>query len=414
MHRFTGLFRVLIVWCLGYLFAAQSLNAGDWPQILGPHRNGIADEEQIADSWPKSGPPTLWKRDVGEGYAGVAVAGGTAILFHRVGNNERIEAMDARSGHVVWKADFPTSFKTTFNPDNGPRCTPIIHKGRVYVFGAQGGLRCVDLKTGRKIWSRETHKEFRAQEGYFGAGSTPIIEDDKIIVNVGSRNQAGIVAFALESGKPVWKATNELASYSSPVAATIDGVRHVIFITRTKTISVDPKTGKVRFEFPFWKRGPTINGATPLVLDGNLFVSSHYGVGAVFAKIKKSNAETVWKSDDILSSHYMTPIAHEGFLYGIHGQERVDEPELRCFDPKTKKILWRQPGFAYGSMIKADGKLITLTTDGELILLKTDSTRYRELARVSVLDNTTRALPALSNGLIYIRDTNTLKCLDLK
>ncbi|MCH7990619.1 MAG: PQQ-like beta-propeller repeat protein, partial [Planctomycetes bacterium] len=313
MYDLTGLFRILIVWSVGFLIASQSLVAGDWPQILGPHRNGIADEEQIADSWPKNGPPTLWKRNVGEGYAGVAVAGGTVVLFHRVGDNERVEAMDTLSGRVVWKADFPTSFHSAFNPDSGPRCTPIIHKGRIYVFGAQGGLRCLDLKKGRKIWSRDTHKEFGAQEGYFGAGSTPIIVDDKIIVNVGSRNQAGIVAFALESGKPVWKATNELASYSSPVAATVDGVRHVIFITRYKTVSLDPKTGKVRFEFAFGTRGPTINGASPLILDGNLFVSSHYGVGAVFAKIRKSNAEIVWKSDEILSSHYMTPIAHEGF-----------------------------------------------------------------------------------------------------
>jgi outer membrane protein assembly factor BamB len=408
------LFRVQIFCWIGLLLASQSLVAGDWPQILGPSRNGIAVEEQIANSWPKNGPSTVWMRNIGEGYAGVAVAGGSAVLFHRVGNDERVEAMDATSGQVVWKTDFPTSFDTTFNPDNGPRCTPIIHKGRVYVFGAQGGLRCLDLKTGQTIWSRETHEEFRAQEGYFGAGSTPIIEEDKIIVNVGSRYEAGIVAFALESGKPAWKATSELASYSSPVAATIDGVRHVIFITRSKTISLDPKTGKVRFEFSFYQRGPTVNAASPLVLGNKLFVSSHYGVGAVFATIKKSNAETVWKSDEILSSHYMTPIAHQGFLYGIHGQERIDEPELRCFDPQTKKIGWRQPGFAYGSMIKADGRLIMMTTKGELILIKPDSTRYRELARVLVLNNTTRALPALSNGLIYIRDTNTLKCLDLK
>ena len=414
MHRLTGLFRVQIFCGIGLLLASQSLDAGDWPQILGPNRNGIAVEEKIADSWPKNGPATVWKRKVGEGYAGIAVAGGIAVLFHRVGNDERVEAMDAASGQVVWKADFPTSFHTTFNPDNGPRCTPIIHKGRVYVFGAQGGLRCLDLKTGRKIWSRKTHKEFGAQEGYFGAGSTPIIEDDKIIVNVGSRNKAGIVAFALESGKTIWNVTNEFASYSSPVAATIDGVRHVIFITRYKTVSLDPKTGQVRFEFSFGKRGPTINAASPLILDDKLFVSSHYGVGAVFARIKRSNVEILWKSDEILSSHYMTPIAHQGYLYGIHGQERLDDPELRCFDPKTKQIRWRRPGFTYGSMIKADGKLITLATDGKLILMKPDSTRYRELARVSVLNNTTRAVPALSHGLIYIRDTNTLKCLDLK
>ena len=123
MYRLTGLYRVQIFCWIGLVFTSQSLDAGDWPQILGPNRNGIAVEEQIANSWPKNGPAVVWKRNVGEGYAGVAVAGGTAVLFHRVENNERVEAMDAASGQVIWKADFPTSFSSSFNPDKGPRCT---------------------------------------------------------------------------------------------------------------------------------------------------------------------------------------------------------------------------------------------------------------------------------------------------
>lgn len=388
--------------------------AGEWPQILGPQRNGIAVDEKITAAFPAAGPKVLWQRKVGEGFAGVAVADGIAVLFHRVGNEEVVEAMNARSGDVLWKRSHPTTFHTAFSSDNGPRCTPLIHQGRVYVFGAQGVLRSLRLKDGTVLWTRKTHKEFGAPEGYFGAGSTPLVEDGKLLVNVGSRKGAGIVAFDLQTGRTVWKATNEYASYSSPVAATIHGIRHVFFITRLKFVSLNPVNGRVRFSFPFGRRGPTVNAATPLVLGDRVFLSAHYGVGAVYAKIGPDKADVLWRSDDIMSNHYMTCLQHEGHLIGIHGQERLNEPELRCFDPRTKKIRWVKRGFGYGAMIKADGKLIALTTAGTLILLKADVAQYRELSRAQIFTTTTRALPALAGGRLYVRDTRTLKCLDLR
>lgn len=324
----------MCVMCVVVL-SASSLLAGDWPQILGPNRDGLAAaDEKLADSWPKDGPPVIWQRDVGGGFAGVAVAGNTAIVFHRVGDEEVAEAMDAKTGTTKWKAGSPTTFSSGFSDDQGPRCTPIIAGDRVFVFGAQGTLRCLDLKTGKKIWQRDTHAEFKAPEGYFGAGSSPLVAGDKLLVNVGgSRGGAGIVAFDLATGKTVWQATDEAASYSSPVLATVDGTKHALFVTRMKTVSLDPDTGKVRFEFPFGKRGPTVNGATPIVLDGHLLVSAHYGVGATFAKISATAADEKWNSDDLISSQYMTPLVQDGLVYGIHGQERVEDSELRCLDP---------------------------------------------------------------------------------
>ena len=178
-------------------------------------------------------------------------------------------------------------------------------------------------------------------------------------------------------------------------------------------MSLDPGTGKVRFEFPFGKRGPTVNGASPIVLDGHLLVSSHYGVGATYAKIGATAADEKWNSDDLISSHYMTPLVHKGLVYGIHGQERVEEAELRCLDPRTQKIAWSQSRFGYGTMIAADGKMLMLTTTGELILWRPDAQRYQELARTQIFKSTTRALPALSGGNLFIRDARKLKCLHL-
>ncbi|MFQ5731215.1 MAG: PQQ-binding-like beta-propeller repeat protein [Planctomycetaceae bacterium] len=385
--------------------------AGDWPQILGPTRNGVATGEKLVDKWPKSGPKVLWRRKVGDGFSGVAVSNGIAVLFHRVGAKEVVEGLNALTGKPLWKAEHPTTFRSPYSPDKGPRCTPVIHKQHVYVFGAQGVLRCLNLKDGKSIWMRKTHAEFEAPEGYFGAGSTPIVAGGNLLVNVGSREDAGIVAFDLKTGQTAWKSTREYGSYSSPVAATIDGVKHVFFVTRMKLVSLDPDTGKVRFSFPFGKRGPTVNASSPVVLGGHLFVTAHYGVGARYVKIGKTSAKIVWSSDAIMSSQYTTPLPHKGHLIGIHGQERVEAGELRCFDPRTKQVRWTKPDFGYGTMIEADGKLLFLSTTGQLVLLKADARKYRELARASVFDTTTRALPALSNGRLYVRDTRTLKCL---
>ena len=403
--------------CVMFVFviSASTLLAGDWPQILGPNRDGrAAADEKLAESWPKDGPSVVWQRDVGGGFAGVAVAGDTAIVFHRFGDEEVAEALDAKTGKVKWKSGSPTSFSSGFSDDQGPRCTPVIAGDRVFVFGAQGTLRCLDLKSGKKIWKRDTHTELKAPEGYFGAGSSPLVVGDKLLVNIGAgRSGAGIVAFDVGTGKDVWKATTEDASYSSPILTTVDGVKHALFVTRLKTVSLDPDTGKVRFEFPFGKRGPTVNGASPIVLDGHLLVSAHYGVGATFAKIGATAADEKWNSDDLISSHYMTPLVHDGLVYGIHGQERVEDSELRCLDPKTQKVLWSKPSFGYGTMIAADGKMLMLTTDGELILWRPDSKRYQELARTRVFRSTTRALPALSGGSLFARDSRTLKSLQV-
>ena len=165
-------------------FAPVVIEAGDWPQILGPNRNGSAVDEAPVSAWPSAGPPRLWGIEVGSGFAGPAVAGNRIVLFHRVRNMERIECLDAATGKSEWHTDFAADYRPGVNPDNGPRCVPLIHGSQIFVFGAAGNLHCVQLADGRKVWSRDAYTEFGGQEGYFGAGSTPIVVDQKLLVNV--------------------------------------------------------------------------------------------------------------------------------------------------------------------------------------------------------------------------------------
>jgi outer membrane protein assembly factor BamB len=388
--------------------------AGDWPQILGPNRNGVATEERIVDSFPAKGPPVLWEHRVGEGFAGAAVAGGRVVIFHRVNDNDLVEILDANTGTPVAQKEFPASYGGGINADRGPRCVPLIHDGQVYLFSAGGELHCVDMKTGKPRWSRNLAAEFEIPDSYFGAGSTPIVAGDKLLVNVGAKQGAGIVAFNLKDGKTAWKSTDEQASYSSPTAVTLDNVPHVIFVTRLSALSIDPVSGKVRWRFPFGARGPTVNAATPQVLDGHLFLSASYGVGAVYRKIGTTNTEEIWANNDTMSSQFSTSVPYKGNFYGVDGRQDQPPARLRCFEPRTGRILWTKNDFPVANLIVADGKLVILTDDGGFILAAAVAEGYRELARARLSKTTTRALPALSNGMLYVRDTSVLKCIDLR
>jgi outer membrane protein assembly factor BamB len=386
--------------------------AGDWPQILGPTRNGRAQGEALLTTWPGGAPATVWQMPVGSGLAGVAVRDGRLVLFHRQGGELIVEGLEAATGKRQWRATIATRYVSSISPDDGPRSVPLIHGDRVFVLGPAGELACLSFDSGKRLWLRNILREFGAPEGYFGAGSTPIVEDGKLLVNVGGRG-AGLVALSPADGKTLWKATDEQASYSSPTAATIDGSRHVVFVTRLNVVSVDPKDGAVRFRFPFGARGPTVNAANPLVLGDHVFVSASYGVGAQLAKIGPREATTVWESDDVMSSQYTTCVEHEGILYGIDGRQDVGSARLRAIDPHAGKVLWTEDDFATGNLILVGDKLLIMRSDGQLILAEASPKEFRKLAQAKLFDTTTQALAALSNGLLYARDTGQLKCVSV-
>jgi outer membrane protein assembly factor BamB len=395
--------------------------AGDWPQILGPARNGVAAaDERLADRWPEGGPPQVWQRDVGAGVAGVVVVGDRVFLFHRVGDRELLEALDAATGETVWSEGHATSFVPQVGGSDGPLSTPIVHEGRVVVFGAQGMLACVDAASGRRVWQRATHREFDANEGYFGAGATPLVVAGRVIVNVGGRKgDAGIAAFDLATGETLWTATREGASYAAPVAALVGGVEHVVMVTRLACLLLDPATGDVRWSFPFGQRGPTVNAASPvLVGDGRLLVTAAYGIGSVCGTFDAAAFAPVWQGTESLASQYATPVLVGGLLYAIDGRDDVPPADLVCLDPTTGRVQWREQRFGYGTLLAADGKLVVAKTDGELVLVRPDGARLEVLARArpfaeGARGGPLRALPALARGRLYLRNDRTLVALDV-
>jgi len=377
--------------------------AGDWPQLLGPNRNGAAEGERLLDSWPNDGPKRLWSKPLGAGYAGVAIQSDRVIAFHRVGNSERVEAFSA-DGRPVWKQDYPAHYRGGINSDKGPRCTPVIANGQVFAFGAAGDLYCLALADGKKLWTRNLLEDHPAPDSYFGTGSTPVVSQGHVLVNLGARG-AGLIALDHKTGETVWKRTDEAASYSSPIQLNT-GNNNVLFITRYNAVCVRPKDGKEIFRFQFGKRGPTVNAATPLFDDGLLFLTASYGIGAHAYQIKNDTASRVWSGDDAMSSQFATPVFFEGHLFGCHGREDIGPASFRCVDAKTGNVKWSEDGYGVAHVIRAGKMLLIQTTDGRIELLRANTARFERLAKAQVAEGSTKAIPAVSNGRLFVRQNS--------
>ena len=387
--------------------------AQDWPQILGPGRNGIYTGAPIVASFPRTGPPLVWQRDVGAGFAGPAVAAGKLALFHRVNNRETVEAMDAVTGKTLWSFDYPTSYRDDFGFDEGPRAVPVIAGGRVFTHGADGWLHGLEMASGRKLWSVDTRRVFDAPKAYFGVATSPIIDGDRVMVNIGGKS-GGIVAFDAPSGKTLWTSTSDEASYSAPVMADIAGQRTAVFFTRTGLVAIDPANGSVRYQFRWRARmAASVNAAAPIVVKDQIFLSASYGTGAVLLQVANNAVKPVWSGDESMSNHYSTSVYKDGYLYGFEGRQEFGQ-SLRCVELATGKVMWNVDGFGAGSLLIAGDSLVIMRESGELALAGVSPKAFRFNARAQIAAGVVRAYPALADGRFYVRNDRQLSAFDLQ
>jgi outer membrane protein assembly factor BamB len=402
---------LLAIACVALALTAQAF-ARDWPQFLGPERNGVYRGPALSETWGARGPRVVWRKQVGQGFSGPVVAQGRVILFHRVSNQEVVESLDPRTGMTQWRYAYPTAYRDDFGFDEGPRAVPVVADGVVYTFGAEGQLHAIDLAKGTKVWSEDTMRRFKVAKGFFGAAGSPIVEDGRVIANVGGA-EAGIVAFEAKTGKVLWTATNHQASYSSAVSATFGTQRVAVFLTRAGVVGLDPASGRIVFERPHRARmAASVNAATPLVIGDLLFVSAEYGPGAALFRVNGSNLTPLWASDEALTNHYATSVHHNGFLYGYHGRQEFN-PSFRAVELRTGKVRWSEDRFRAGSVTLAGDRLLIVREGGEMILAAASPDAFTPIARAQVLPATVRAFPAISDGFVYLRNENTMIALDL-
>lgn len=396
----------------GWLPLAQ---AADWPQFLGPQRDG-STSESLDTHWPADGPRVLWSRDVGSGFSGPVVVGNRVLLHQRRGAQEVLECYDAdRGGAPSWQAATPTGYRDDFGFDDGPRATPAVADGRVFTFGAEGTLSCFELESGRRSWSVSTVKELGAEKGFFGFACSPLVAGDRVIVNVGGAGGAGVVAFDTKTGKVRWKATDHEAGYAAPVLVKLGGLDRVVAFTRSGLAVLDPANGEVLVQRPWRSRQhASVNAATPLALGADrLLLTASYGTGAAVFEIRGREAGVVWSNDDSLSSHYASVVLRDGLLYGFHGRQEQG-PSLRCVEAATGRVRWSKEGLGAGTILRAGENLVVLTERGELLVGPASGDGFVPAARAQVLGTGTRAYPAIAAGRLVARDPRRLACLDLR
>ncbi|MEI8211966.1 MAG: PQQ-binding-like beta-propeller repeat protein [Planctomycetota bacterium] len=424
---------LFLLWFIG-------LNVGrvqaDWPEILGPQRNGHGVLSKDLADHANSPPKLRWEIDAGLGYAGASIQDQQVALFDRKDNSDVLRLVSLEDGKEIWNIAFPATYARGIDADNGPRCVPQLLKDVVLAHSAGGVLHCVNRIDGTKRWSRALRREFGAEDGYFGAGSSPLVVGNTIIVCVGGRKNAGVVAVNLTDGKNLWQSTDADASYSSPIlidSSVRPGLKTVVATTRLATYGLDPRTGNVRWQFPFGQRGPTVNAATPIeVKQGQLFFTASYGIGQL---IVKPDPETVriMNKGDAISSQYATPVAVGDWIFGCDGREDGGSASFRCIDGLEGKLIWshsvpsichtialdpspaiESPAIESPVIEKKDStadisprmlstNLLILGIRGELWYCPADQEGFKPHWTSALPPGIYRALPAMSENLLVVR-----------
>ena len=365
-------------------------------------------------------PEMVWKRMLGTGHAGPVVFNNRVVVTHRQGNEIVTEALAAADGKAIWKHAYPTSYRDSFGFDNGPRAVPCIAAGKVITHGPEGIVQALDFETGALLWSYDTVAELQSPQGYFGRACSPLVADGKVLLNVGGKNAqggAGIIALDLATGKLLWQATDDEASYSSPVV--LPGAPGVsAFFTRRGVLLAQTSDGKVLADDFFRAQiDASVNAAAPVPCgDGRLFFTAAYDVGAGLWQWNKtaSKLTNVWKKADLLDSHYTTPVYHAGHVYGLHGRQESGMT-LRCIDVADGKIAWEAPDrLQGGTLILVGDKILLHSEAGELWVFSADPKKFNLLQRSQITRAGHRSHDAFSNGLLFARDAEKLVAVKVK
>ncbi|MFO0809535.1 MAG: PQQ-binding-like beta-propeller repeat protein [Gemmataceae bacterium] len=422
------------------IVTTANLRADEWPQWMGPKRDNVWREDGIVDKFPSGGPKRLWRADVAGGYAGPAVAGGRVVVTDYVSadnvkvdnfqrktftGTERVLCLNAADGEVIWRHEYPVKY--TMSYPAGPRCTPVIHDGKVYTLGAEGHLFCFTADRGQIVWSKDFAKDYGAKTALWGYASHPLIDGKKLLCVVGGDGSQA-VAFDKDTGAEIWKAQSaKEQGYCPPTIIMAGGKRQLILVKPDGVASVDPETGK-----EYWSTDyEASNGSvimSPVVLGEYLYVGGFSNKNLLLKLAKdKPAAEVVWRDK---AKHGVAPVNVQPIVEGntIYGFDQ--NGELFAVEIPSGKRLWTTPkpvaakaqmsGTAF--LVKQNGRYWLFNDSGELIIAKLSPEKYEEIERSPpVLEPTNNAfgrpvvwcMPAFANKRMYVRNDKELVCVDL-
>lgn len=441
---------LLLLQLAGTMLTGGLGRADDWPQWMGPQRDGVWREKGIVQTFPAGGPPVRWRVNLGGGYAGPAVAGNRVYVTDkqqpsgegdssnpsdggRRQTSERVLCLDDADGSIVWKYEYPCPYTVSYPA--GPRTTPVINEGRVFTLGSEGHLFCFTADRGDVIWSKNFQKDYgRDKTPVWGYSANPLLDGDRLICLVGGEGTA-VVAFDKKTGKEVWRALDSdgehASGYSSPVVIEAGGQRQLIIWLPTALCSLNPETGKVLWQQPFESKAG-LSVATPRFSGDLLFISAFYD-GSLLMRLNRDRptAETVWrrhgqneKFTDALHCLISTPVIEGQSIYGV-----CSYGELRCLDLMTGDRVWMtfeatsKESARWGTafLVKHEDRYFLFSEQGDLIIARLTPQRYEELSRAHLLEPTGPSQrrevvwshPAFAHRNVYARNDREIVSVSL-
>jgi outer membrane protein assembly factor BamB len=402
----------LLLWFL--CTAAQSIEASDfdWYRWRGPDLNGVSRETGWSTTWPASGPKQLWKASVGTGFSSVSVANGRAYTMGNRQDKETVYCFDAATGTEIWKHTYDCEMDPRYY-DGGPSTTPTVDESRVYTLSRKGHLFCFNAATGRIAWQKNVNDElglkvFKEQTPEWGYSGSPLVQGEKLILNVGT---AG-AAFDKSNGKVLWTTGRELSGYSTHVPFKVDAETFLAVFGARGAYAVALKDGKQLWHYPF-DTSYDVNAADPILSGNKVFISSGYGRGAALFRFESGGTTKIWENKN-MRNHFNSCVLIDGHLYGLDGDHGSRGSALRCIEFETGQVKWTEPSVKPGALMAADGKLIVMSEPGELIVAQASPESFKELARAQVMGSKCWTTPVLSNGRIYCRNSKgDVVCVDV-
>ena len=402
--------RVLASFFLFLLLEWKGLAQAEWPQWRGPNRDGISKESGLLKQWPSQGPPLHWKASgAGQGYSSMAVVDGRLFTMGAREDREFIIAFDVKSGAPLWVTAHGGRFKN--DRGDGPRGTPTIEGDRVYALGGNGDLSCLEVRTGKSLWSINLLEKFNASNAHWGLSESPLIVGERILVNAGGPN-ASIVALNKKDGSVIWKSQSDRAGYSSAMLLELGGIPQAIFFTASRTLGVDVRDGRLLWDYSRVANG-TANIATPIVRNNRVFFSSDYGTGCALLELKPSGngitAQEIYFNRD-MKNHHSSSVLIGDTLYGF------SSAILKAMRFDDGKPLWKDRSVGKGSLVYADGRLYCFSENGVVGLVEASPEAYREKGRFSVPQESlpTWSHPVVAGGHLYLRDQDTIYSFDVR
>jgi outer membrane protein assembly factor BamB len=388
------------------LFAMPFVAAADWPCWRGPDHNGISKETHWKDAWPTSGPPIVWRANVGTGFSAVVISNGRLFTLGNTADKDCVFCLDALTGKEIWKHsyDAPTDPKAF---EGGPTASPAVDGDRVYTLSRQGDLFCFEAASGKVVWNKNIATDTDQRVPGWGLSGSPIVHEELLLLNVGD---AGL-ALDKMTGKVVWSSERKDAGYSSPMPFRRGGECFAIVSSEDAYSAVNVRTGKVLWHID-WPTRYGVNAADPIVHGDEVLISSGYNKGTALFPMTPGEPKPVWKNK-VLRTQINSAVLIDGFVYGIDGDSGA-KAKLTSVEWKTGTVKWSEASVGFGSLTAADGKLIVLSDEGVMMIAPASPEKFVPSAKAKVLDGKCWTVPVLANGRVYCRNAaGDLVCVDL-